>query len=468
MEQVNRLKVLLARVEHNRELPRVNVGIGFATASSARETVLERPQLLEEELPLVVPHASAVEEPAAELSSEPLPLVTPRSLAPATVEDTVEPEPLSEPPLPLVTRSQPAPAASSETSGEHLQLLPEEAEATPEFAEQESPAELESELAEDERATVPPVAAAPPSTTDQSSSAPLPDELSPAPDSGHRTRREPDESADSLDAALASAAESYGDEATLHTPPPESGAQYNAINVPPEEFRPQRTHPEAPTSEQLGDIIELEEGTGPSLELAELPPSSHPRASSPEELEFVPSAVNQLAPPVEPLIDGPPRETVPTLVDAAQELAPDTATDLRDEAASAPDSAMLDLPEEPLVASAPDTDATPASPPSLGDKDLDSGWGSLPPDRSSEPAAALEDSALAGSAAALPEPSQSTEISSTPELVPTEVLAPEATTRLSSTASDVLVVLHAARGFRPTTFLQLLDASLMLGRQVRD
>ncbi len=455
-EQVSRLEMLLARVEHNRGRPRVSVGLGYARVPAAPKVVVASPSLLEEELPLVVPGVLSSEEPPAELASEPLPLVTPRSLAPATTREPDESEPLSEPPLPLVTRSQPAPAASSESSGEHLQLLTEEEE-------------LESELAEDERATVPPVAATP-STTDQSGSTPPADESDAAPDSGHRARREPDESADSLDAALSSAAESYADEATLHTPPPESGAQYNAVNVPPEEFRPQRSHPETPTSEQLGDIIELEEGTGPSLELAELPPSSRPRDSSPEELEFVPSAVNQLTPPVEPLIDGPPRETVPTLVDAAQELAPDTATDLREESAPALQSTVVGSPEEPLATPAPDTDTTPARVPSLGEKDLDSGWGSTPPSRSSEPAstAEAEDSAAMASSApsvASAEQSQTTTVSAAPNLAATDVLTAETTARISSTPSDVWVVLHAARGFRPTTFLELLDASLGLGRR---
>jgi hypothetical protein len=131
------------------------------------------------------------------------------------------------------------------------------------------------------------------------------------------------EAPESIDAAIIAAAhaESEGREEPLLTPPPESGKQ----PARPSTLESPAYRQAAPTMEQLGDVVELEELGGPSLELAEV--SAPASSQTPEELEFVPQSVARppTAREAQPtLVGGFPEEEEPTSQRTAAELSKGT------------------------------------------------------------------------------------------------------------------------------------------------
>ncbi len=138
---------------------------------------------------------------------------------------------------------------------------------------------------------------APPSLDELTFSEPPPPpesaEVEPPPVSAAQAVSEPP---DSIEASLLAATEAQAeeDEAFALTPPPESGPQV-AMPMLASAAVPAELRADAPTAEQLGDIVELEQGSGPPLELAPVPESEPEAKQAPfkshaEELEFVPRA----------------------------------------------------------------------------------------------------------------------------------------------------------------------------------
>jgi len=213
-------------------------------------------------------------------------------------------------------------------------------------------------------------------------------------------------------------AESYRGPA--FTPPPESGPQ---LTVPPMAAPavPADYRGPAPTIEQLGELIELEQTLGPPLELAQ--PASEPvpaLAKPPEELEFVPRA----SVPSRPL---EAREPMQTLVGGFTEEEVVTGDATGPETPPPPARVFLRPAEVPAAVDvvAQQLESRQSTPTSVTTTD-ESAFGEESPTASSELA---------------------------PELVARPPVA---------LARPVVDVISAARAYRPASFLELLDASVGL------
>lgn len=274
---------------------------------------------------------------------------------------------------------------------------------------------------------------APPSLDDLTFSEP------PPPDSPRQHRlgalpvseaRDVSEPPGSIDAALLAATEAQANAADAReidgpalTPPPESGPQ---VAVPPiaSPAIPKAPLGEtaayreaAPTMEQLGEVIELDQASGPPLELAERGDLASNRVAAkatPEELEFVP----QRSVPSRPT---DAREPMQTLVGGFTDEY-DTGSEPID---TPPPPARFVVPGVGQPRSEPPVPA-PVEPPSY-----------------TMPATGLDFGDEAPTASS--------------------VLSPEIVARAPiARAKPALDVIAAARSFRPQSFLELLDASMGL------
>jgi hypothetical protein len=353
------------------------------------------------------PAVQQLEEPAEiELLEEDIIDVTPSYQQPPSQPATAIPEPV--PPPAEVTPEPAAPAAARVTSE---LAAPAAAEVTPEPA---APAAADAipEPTAPAAADVVPEPAAPAAAERQ-----LADDLASIEfeeEEGQAgppsSSRRPKAAAASMDEALVSAAEQIelDEEAELEapivTPPPESGRQVAAAPaVAPLEPSPgleglvvdesdfvesaDSEAPTAPTAEQLGETIDLEEAEGPVIELeepVELPESERP----PDRLE---------APLPEPEFPGGYDESLQPPPEAREELAR----------------------HQLQVSGAPTAEPTPATAPEV------------PPASAPEAAAAEE--------------------------------PPEVVGRPAPAAAQAPVTFSGqAQAFRPSNFLELLDASLEL------
>ncbi len=249
------------------------------------------------------------------------------------------------------------------------------------------------------------------------------------PQSSHRSR--PLEF--SLTPAPISDAE-YSREVPLKTPPPESGQQPSApVYV---------SH--GPTAEQLGDTLELDEGAPVSLELDDVPVAIAEVA--PDQLEFVPPKRDAVGTSIQPPPSEPPH--APTLVHSPQtgltepekevsrvELRVPTLT--AEELATAETAAGV--PEAPFAADVAATIVADFRVATVEVQDFEVG----------ADAVVAADEAAAQSVAPLAPPG----FDLSPQLVHAPVVA---------IGVPVVQVLPALRVFRPSTFLELLDASLSL------
>jgi hypothetical protein len=455
LERIERLKGLLSRVERNAKLPRV-VTRGPATAEldvpgkAAPSPTIAATSAIAGAMPSTVAGASAKRADSV------VPLVTPLGKAPALVVKPLEPAAKPLEPAAAASRGFEAPAELEDVALDELAVELPAPQAAPEThaplgtaakaaaadrANAEEAAKLELKSApvavppiedldaedieledvsfDDIAEAGPPVSApshtdvqasatpftAPPSLDDLTfSEPPPPASVKPSEPPPVSARKSVEETPDSIDAALiaASAAQSEAEEAELDeaeapllTPPPESGRQ---------PARPSSAqHPEtaahrpaAPTVEQLGEVVELEEARGPALELEESASKSRPESA--EDLEFIPPASVQLS------AESPPRDALSTLVGA-------TLEEPSAEAAVPPSS------RRPIASTRPKAEE--------------------PEDEFAEEAPTT-----------------------------TAALAPEVTARRPVQPSRPVVdVVAAAQGFRPRSFLELLDASLNLGKK---
>jgi hypothetical protein len=265
-DRVAKLESLLERVRRNAGKARVHAGVPAPVHAGAP-------------VPAVASHP-----PAPAFVPEPLQSAPPVELEPTTLP----PVPPPSEPTPVVVTPPPAWAAEAPS------------------AVQARPASLPpEELSDDDLldvTTLPPVAVAeapaasePPPDVTVSVEPEAEDEEEQAPVSSRRSKV-----AETLDEALASATELEEErEVPVKTPPPESGPQEAAVPLPPLEAAgvPDVDGLEAdmlgppsmgPTAEQLGETIELDEPTGPELEIdvvasvASVPEPELP----PEELEI--------------------------------------------------------------------------------------------------------------------------------------------------------------------------------------
>lgn len=451
LQSIERLQNLLARVERNAKLPRTwTQGLAAfvaAPAAPAPATVaagapppavaaLAAPPVapLIAAAPAPVPVAAAavapvaVSEPLESLPSDAVEVeVEVSPLPPAAAAESVEPPPLEDVSLEEISGVEIEEPLAAEAQ---LQAAEEEIEEIP----VEITSAITSEAPSEPEVESPPAAVAtpftaPPALDELTFSEPPPAQLEPT-----AAEIEPppisaaqpvSEAPGSIDAALLAATEVHAherpeeeqeEEGPALTPPPESGPQ---VAVPP------MAAPAAPTLEQLGDVIDLEQVSGPPLELA--PPASEPKlaASKPhEELEFVPQAPAPSRP-----IEG--REPLQTLVGGfseelgsgeltAPETPPPPARHFVPPAVATPPAAQVatPAPEAPLV---------------------------MP--RAAAPATAATDELEFGAEA----PTASS------------VLVPEVVARAPvAAARPVVDVIAAARTYRPASFVELLDASIGL------
>jgi hypothetical protein len=322
IQQVERLKGLLARVELNAKKPRQRHGITVspielsATKAAAVSTPRSAPKS-------VIPTAatkSAVSTPRSAPKSvipTPPPLVTPSASlvsAPSPSDFEVEDVALDEfaVELPPATATPHAPpsalkaVASPPTVAPTLEIEDVSAEdlgiedlSFDEIAEELPPVEaMPAPVQTAVHATAKPLTT-PPAVEELTFSEPPPpkvpsvqpraveEEPEAPPLSTRKTVSEaPSAVEDNLFAATSAEVEE-----PLLTPPPESGKQRTATPT---------THVSvAPTVEQLGEVLELGELAGPSLELDEAP-TAVSKKHEPEELEFVPQTVRHPEPPPEP------------------------------------------------------------------------------------------------------------------------------------------------------------------------
>jgi len=308
-QEVARLEELLARVRKNAALPRAARGAFVPPAV---------PQSVPTEAAAVAPPAPAVEfappAPAVEFAPPPAePIVVPapefplpESVPPPAFTDSVDdlladPFPASSaPPPPPVEEEVPAVAVAA--TSEHISGVMPVAELTEEAPE---------ELLEDDIVEMSPTAAAeaiapaaPPSLDDELN---FEDEEEAAPGVAPAAEEEPPVSSSrskvvpaTMDEALAHAAEQMeiqeGREVPLKTPPPESGPQAAMVPMPApaapdiDELLEADILPvggvsnAVPTAEQLGQTIDLDEARGPHLELDQ-PVAAAVAEPAAEELE---------------------------------------------------------------------------------------------------------------------------------------------------------------------------------------
>lgn len=301
-EQITKLQGLLARIKRNAALPRAGAPLPPPAAFAPI------PPLPAEPAPAPAPPIAAHPAPnAADQSvddllgaAEPLDVDVPLD----TIPPVAEAEPI---PLVSVSTHEPAPPPAAEPLDATFNLEAEVSEVrittaprppAPEVTVAAIEAEAEpiaaEELSEEDLVEVEVTEGTPlPAATDVDLDFPEEDEQPPA-----SSKRQV--AATSMDEALAAAvAQAEAEhEVPLKTPPPESGPQeapLPAVTAPPspdvdallgQELEiPTRSDVAAsgPTAEQLGQTIDLEEARGPSLELAEAQQSSLPPPN--EELE---------------------------------------------------------------------------------------------------------------------------------------------------------------------------------------
>jgi hypothetical protein len=289
-EQIGKLQGLLARIQRNAGKPRV---VGSPTSVVAAPPT---------------PHDS-VDDLLAVAAPAPAPTPSP---PPVEVDVQLESVPPAEEAIPLVAVTSPQPAPvddslglDSEVSEVRVTTATREpaAEVTVAAIEAEAEPIAPEELSEDDLVEVTEATSVPPPVTSDVD-IDFEDEDEQPPASSQRSKV-----ASTMDEALAAAAAQLEAEreVPLKTPPPESGPQ--AAPLPAGISAPAApdvdallggeldipTHTEAavavapaaagPTTEQLGQTIDLEEARGPALELAEQKLESAPAPAPVEELE---------------------------------------------------------------------------------------------------------------------------------------------------------------------------------------
>ena len=437
LQTIDRLKGLLARVERNASKPRVFADVQILQASPAQGLATPPPAIVQPKVTEAVTSSSPVNLAPDEL--EPIvsvaPVAPPVAVVPKAPALTApEPKPALaatglndmpvdlSPPAPVVEAAAvktPAVAEAAELEEAPLEDVSAEDIGLEDLSFEDIAAETSGQVSVPTQTAVqasPAPFTTPPSLDDLTFSEPPPPPVESAPPPAS-TRQVISEAPDSIDAALIAAtaaqAESESEqderEAPLLTPPPESGRQPARPST--ATAAQEATRLSAPTVEQLGEVVELEELSGPVLELAEAAPPVLPQ--EPEELEFVPQVSTRspdVAPAtvsdVEPLLP-PAREAMPTLVGAFVDELPPSSREL-ETAQEKPESAP---PMRGVAVSVSD---------------------------------AFSDEA------------------------PTSVvvaLSAETTQRRAVVASKPVVdVISQARSFKPQSFLELLDASLKLGK----
>jgi hypothetical protein len=380
LDRIERLKGLLSRVELNAKKPRRSPAAPALTAPVAAAPALTAPVAAAPAKTAPVTAAPAKTAPvtaptAARAIAAPMatpiapPVAAPSPPTPPAAIDVAQPKesvpPISldadefevedvslddfaveiSPPAPAVavappTDITPSPAQVSAKPSAPLMSQPkpvlEVEEATeadlevedlgrPPPAEEQPIVSVSAPIQTSVQASPKPFTDAPPGLDELTFSEPPPARKS-APPSGRTPEPPPvssrhaiSEAPESIDAALIAAAhaETEDREGPLLTPPPESGkqpARPSTVESPP--YRQA-----APTIEQLGDVVELEELGGPSLELAEVPEPAPSQTQ--EELEFVPQSVARppTAREAQPtLVGGFPEEEEPTSQRVAAEL----------------------------------------------------------------------------------------------------------------------------------------------------
>jgi hypothetical protein len=311
-EQIGKLQGLLARIQRNASAPRGNVSTAVAAPPLAAPSYAGPPPAPS----YAAPPASVSDQSVDELlgvSTEPSEAppqvdveVSLESLPPPPVEAASVPSEAPEAePIPLVAASAPQPAPltvdeafalESEVSEVRITTGMREpaVEVTVAAIEAEAEAIGAEELSEDDLVEVTEGTPAPAAASDVDID--FDDEEQQPPASSQR------KVATSMDEALAAAAEQLDQEreVPIKTPPPESGPQEappatgfaappapdvdallgGELDIPTREV----AQAVAPTQEQLGQTIDLDEARGPSLELAEHP-SDAPAPAPVEELE---------------------------------------------------------------------------------------------------------------------------------------------------------------------------------------
>jgi hypothetical protein len=315
-EQISKLQGLLERIQKNASRARASSPVAAAPASYTMPAAAAP----EPPAPFVAPAPYAAPsgfDPVDELlgaSPEPSPLPVDIDVPLDSVPPVAEIAPSQAPdadPIPLVSLSTgqavppPPPiddafALESEVSEVRVATAPREAaaEVTVEAIAAEAEPIGTEELSEDDLVEVTEGTPAPAATDVDIDF----DDVEEPPASSHRSRV-----ASSMDEALAAAAADQLEaerEVPLKTPPPESGPQaapmptgLAAPSAPDVDALlggeleiPMRADagispPQGPTTEQLGQTIDLEEARGPSLELAEQKSSDAPAPPAVEELE---------------------------------------------------------------------------------------------------------------------------------------------------------------------------------------
>jgi len=423
-QEVARLEELLARVQKNAALPRPTRA---AFAPPTPQPIAAAPT------PTAVSFAppEPIVVPAPEF---PLPESVPPPAFTDSVDDLLaDPFPASSaPPPPPVEEDVPAVAVA--VTSEHISGVMPVAELTEEIPE---------ELLEDDIVEMSPTAAAvevaPPSRSLDDDLNFEDEEESAAAGAAAASEEEPPVSSSrskvpgTMDEALAHAAEQMeiqeGREVPLKTPPPESGPQEAMAPMPappaPDidelleaDILPVGSASHAvPTAEQLGQTIDLEEARGPHLELDHPVAAAHAEAP-PEELEvtlpgrqFGGGYQADLMPPPEARAE----------LDAHRQREGDEAIP------PAPES-LAQLPSMQPGAQTSDSFAAPGT-----------------------PSVSTESPVEAVSTVTIDTPSM-------PEFAPELLARPD----LSGTAVAKFV---RAQAPRPSTFLELLDSSLALGRE---
>jgi hypothetical protein len=316
LQRIERLKGLLARVELNAKKTRtaglsdvmVAPGAGpiepvdhVSLISAARSSLGSAVPVSDADL---LPPSAPVAEPVAASLAAP---IQAKSVEPDLEDmelDELAVELLPVEPEAALTKPTSAAFEIEDVSAEDISF---------EEVEQPTP-EASAPLRTDVQATAMPFTA-PPALDELTFSEPPPP---PSEEEAPVSSRQPISAApDSIDAALLAATEAQAEieepEAPLLTPPPESGRMPARLAEPPAH------RVGALTVEQLGEVVELEEATGPALELAERALTA-PKAE-PEELEFVPQPSTATPPVVTPAVAPPAmREAMPTLVELQPQL----------------------------------------------------------------------------------------------------------------------------------------------------
>lgn len=427
-EQVSKLQGLLARIQRNAALPRSGAPLPppAAFAPPPAMPAAPPPAAAPAPAPAYVSSVPAYEPPAAAYDEQSIDELLGVSEPPMDVDvdvplDTLPPVAAEAEPIPLVSvathESAPPPepfdaafSLDSEVSEVRVSMAPRDfgPEVTVAAIEAEAEPITAEELSEEDLVEV--TEGTPPPSTDVEVR--FEEEEDQPPASSQR------QVASSMDEALAAAASQVEPEREppFKTPPPESGPQ---VAPPPSLTAPAApdvdallgqeleiptrgdvSAPVVPTPEQLGQTIDLEEAAGPSLELAEPPQSTTPPAS--EELEVALPGREVAGGYAEDLL--PPPEARDELEAHRRRLEEDIAP---------PPESLATLPS---VLPGPAPEIVP-----------------------------VEGAPLAASPIAA-------EVATTPEIIARAT--PEGTAETFASVREP---------FRPSTFVQLLDASLSLG-----